>query len=136
MKNFKHHHSKGFGFLEVIGSLLMIGVILTALFTMEGSILNRFRKSWQKEDRMYEVKNSLFVLRQSGADIKEKQEIKTEAGLVTVQQEPIKKESVLARFEGLVQQKKSIVWNDERVRSLELLSYVFIPPEKKQEVKA
>lgn len=129
MKNFSHHPGNGFSFLEIVGSLLIMGVLLTALFSMEGSVLGRFRKSVQRENHLYDLKNYVFSLTQVGTDLQKKQEIKTEAETITLTTEPVKKGSVLARFEGLQQQKVMTVWHDEKKeRSLELIAYIFVPP--------
>ncbi len=106
----------------------MMGILLTALFSMEGSVLGRFRKSMQREDHIYALKNLIFSLTQSGADLQKKQESKLDNGTLTLSTEPVKKGSVLARFEGLQQQKIMSVWQDEKKeRSLELIGYVFTP---------
>ncbi len=138
MKNFSHHHgSNGFSFLEIVGSLLMMGVLLTALFSMEGSVLGRFRKATQREDRMFLLKGFLFSLTQAGTDIQKKYEIKQDTTTLSIITEPVKKDSVLARFEGLQQQKISGLWRDEKKeRSLDLIGYVFIPIKKDPAVPA
>jgi predicted acylesterase/phospholipase RssA len=139
MKNFNHHHGehqygKGFSFVEVVASLLMMGILLSALLTMEGSVLGRFRRSAQREDRIYPLKNYLLSLTQAGTDTSKKQELHQDGTTITLRYEPIKEKSALARFEGLQQQKLSAVWQDEtKKRTLDLVGYTFTPPVKKEE---
>lgn len=139
MKNFNHHHGKhhygvGFSFIEVVASLLMMGILLSALLTMEGSVLNRLSRSAQKEDRMLLLKNYLFSLTQAGTDISKKQETQQDGTTITLTYEPIKPASALARFEGLQQQKITASWQDDtKKRTCELVGYTFTPPKKKEE---
>lgn len=136
MKNFNRHRGEGFSFIEVIASLMMMGVLLSALLTMEGSVLDRFRRSAQREDHIYLLKNYLFSLTQSGADTAKKQETLVDGATLLLVYEPISQKSALSRFQGLRQQKISVAWNDDtKQRTLDFIGYTFTPPEKKEEKK-
>lgn len=141
MKNFKRHPGKhqygdGFSFIEVVASLMMMGVLLSALLSMEGSVLGRCRRSAQREDKIYLLKKYLFSLTQAGTNIYKNQETQQDGTTVTLAYESIKQKSALARFEGLQQQKLSASWKDDtKQRTLDLIGYTFTPPEKKEEKK-
>lgn len=61
MIHFKDHNKKsGFTFIEVVLSITIIGLILTSLFSLQGTVFNRLVREHEKISRIFFINNQFY----------------------------------------------------------------------------
>jgi hypothetical protein len=127
----------GFAFVEVVMALIVIGLMLTGLLSLQSSAFRRVVVNTLRIDRFYPVKlvmaSTLKQPLKKGQTKIESRNEDFDLALVYEQKEPAGA-SVLARFKGLYQRKTTGTWSQHgRERVQEIIGYGFTPlPEKEK----
>ena len=129
---------KGFALAEVIISIAVIGFVLTTLQVLQSTVFRRVVINAFRTERLYPLKSLLMTMGKDEIIQKDQKPIEKkdeQRGVMMVYEHvPIKKNSSLARFEGLYQKKVTGSWAEgTKQRTLELFTYGFIPREKKSD---
>ncbi len=128
----------GFALAEVIISIAVIGFVLTTLQVLQSTVFRRVVINTFRVERLYPLKSLLMTMGKDEIIKKDQKPIekKDEQGGFTKIYEhvSIKKNSSLARFDGLYQKKVTGSWVEgSKQRTLELVTYGFAPREKKSD---
>ena len=136
MKHFKNLNASGFTFIEVMFAVMMVGTLLSAVFTLQNtsfnsivSFSNRLRRvfmlrNWLGENRIVKAKGKKEATSKKIDDPETKMSIKTEI---------ISKKSSLNNIKNVMVQNISAEWQGGIQKQKEsLVSLFFKPPEKKK----
>ena len=123
--------------MEVMLALFMITIVFSSLMTLQSTVVRRCIMSTFKIERFYALKNSFLMHKitplAEGAT-KTERLLKNPEMKMVYEKKPIKKDSQLARFEGLYQEVVMGSWQElGRERIFDLCTYKFQPVEKKDE---
>ena len=141
---FKNRLRKGFSFIEAIISLAIIAGSVTTFLVLQQKVFYRVAINTFKIERLPLLKNMTLVPKivlgheTSQDDTKDQEVKKIEKNFtdpetqVVYERLPISSDSVLARFEGLYQERITAHWVDvQQKRLVDLYHYGFEMQEKK-----
>lgn len=140
MKRFKNH--KGFTFIELVMAVAIMGICLTALFTLQSNILVQAVERTDVLNRLFATKNVLIEWLQKPRlpeTLKkiDKIAIKDPATLITCQAQEIHPDSSLGRLGHFYAVRVTSEWErDATPYYYRLVYYVFMPPEEKKKNEA
>lgn len=138
MMNFKSHSKHGFTLMETMLAMVIIGIVLTPVFILHGTIMQRMSKSSKQLYALLWGKQLLYEARQKQeANAQEfsldKKLEESQAELKYVLNRSIEKKSSLSSSEGLHQELVTITWIEQgQKRTEKLVSYVYKTPEQKK----
>ena len=138
MIHFKNHKYSGFTLIEAILAIAIAGTVLTPIFILYGTIMQRVDKGFNTYNAVLFGKHLLYQARQ-------KQEMqaqtftledKNDALGVTAAyslQQSVAKQSALAKFEGLHSEVVKITWKEKgQTREENLVTFIYKKPEQKK----
>ena len=129
----------GFTLIEVLFSMMIAGLVLTPIFLMFGSIMNRVNKSSRAYDYIILCKNFLSEARQKQeSDAQEfsleKKENAFDATLTYSLDKGMDQKSTLKALQGLHREIVTIAWQENGQKKREqLVSFVYKKPEQKKQ---
>ncbi len=127
----------GFALVEVMLSITVIGLVLTTLLVLQATVFRKVVINTFRIDRLYPLKAFLMQIAMDTPKKDQKRIEKTHElsdMKMTYEHASLKKNSALSRFEGLYQKKVAGSWMEQnKQRTLELITYGFNPREKKSD---
>jgi len=136
----KNHNKDGFTFIELILAVTMIGICITAIFTLQTSLLTSVAERSDAIRRVLYTKNLLYeyMYKISPETIANPQTKKVEepSMQVILQAKPIPDKSKLHQFQHVY-----IIWADQSWQrntikyDQKLVTFALIPPPPKEEKK-
>lgn len=145
MIRFKNHFRDGFSFIEAVMALSIIAFALSAIMVLQHTVFSRVAYNTFKIQRLYHLKNIFSFITVNAKVVESSKKLDEELKLfekdftdpethVVYERLPIKKDSTLARFEGLYQERVTGSWFDsDRKRLLDMYRYSYELPKEKKE---
>lgn len=138
MIHFKNHKYSGFTLIEAILAVAIAGTVLTPIFILYGSIMQRVDKGFNAYNAILFGKQVLYQARQKQEmqaqtfSLENKNDVFGITAAYSLQQ-PVAKQSALAKLEGLHPEVVKITWTEKgQTRQENLVTFIYKNPEQKK----
>lgn len=133
--------SFGFTFIEIMLTIFMVGFLLTAVLGLQETVFSGVITYASSFERIFLLKDQLFKAAFARAkdrtleeQKKETTKIENPITTITYEQKKPQKESALQKFDNMMIEQVNASWQTFRGEQQEtMISYVFMPPRKKQQ---
>ncbi len=147
MIHFKNQRYKGFSFIEAIIALAIIAAVVSSFFLLQQKVFYRVVVNRFKIDRLPLLQN--MMISQKALDFDAMQQHENQESFKKIEKKiidpethlvyekiPVSTDSVLARFQGLYQERVTAEWIESgKKRIIDLYHYGFEIEEKKSETR-
>lgn len=139
-KNLKNS-SPGFSFMEIIIAVLMLGMLMTAIFTLQNTTFRSVVDFSARLAHIFSLKNKLVTASRDRAQQTESQtkpldELTKESTKIIYTLEKVNEKSALKKFENVMIEKAVAQWQEGTKKYQEILiSFFYKVPEKKESGK-
>jgi prepilin-type N-terminal cleavage/methylation domain-containing protein len=136
----KSLNKSGFTFIELILAVTMIGICITAIFTLQTNLLTSVAERADAIRRVLYTKNLLYEylpsLNPETVGKAQTKKVEDPAMQVVLQAKPIPEKSKLHQFQYVYTVSGNATWERNGITyNQTLLTFALIPPEKKEEKK-
>lgn len=136
----RNHNKDGFTFIELILAVTMIGICITAIFTLQTSLLTSVAERADAIRRILYTKNLLYdyMLDLNPQTIAQPQTKKVEdpSMQVVLQAKPMPERSKLRQFQHIYILTGNASWQRNAISyDQTLVTFAFVPPPPKEEKK-
>ncbi len=144
MIHFKNHFRKGFSFIEAVMALAIIAIAISSFMVLQQNIFRRVAYNSFKIERLYRLRNIFSFITANAKVVESAEKINEDLKIfekdftnpdvhIVYERLPISKDSALARFEGLYQERVTGSWHDsDRKRMLDLYRYGYDMPQEQE----